>query len=152
MPVWHRHPGSSIVYKCGGGSSVSVVCRNCFWSMVSAECAFVEAPVGESTHAGVWGFDQPRRRGSSLVQFGFVQLLFVRLWSGRALMAQWKVKCQRCGPRQMRQACLLLKVHHWVGCFSVPCLWAAFEGVRSGFEFFVHGHIAVFVERPRHVL
>ena len=52
----------------------------------------------------------------------------------------------------MRQACLLLKVHHWVGCcFSVPCLWAAFEGVRSGFEFFVHGHIAVFVERPRHV-
>ena len=68
-------------------------------------------------------------------------------------MAQWKVRCQRCGPRQMRQACLLLKVHHWVGCcFSVPCLWAAFEGVRSGFEFFVHGRIAVFVERPRHVL
>ena len=67
-------------------------------------------------------------------------------------MAQWKVRCQRCGPRQMRQACLLLKVHHWVGCcFSVPCLWAAFEGVRSGFEFFVHGHIAVFVERPRRV-
>ena len=120
--------------------------------MVSAEWAIVEAPVGESAHAGVWGFDQPRRRGSSRAQFGFVQLLFVRLRSGRALMAQWKVRCQRCGPRQMRQARLLLKVHHWVGCcFSVPCLWAAFKGVRSGFEFFVHGHIAVFVERPRHV-
>ena len=61
MPVWHRHPGPSVAV----------------WSMVSAEWAFVEAPVGQSTHAGVWGFDQPRRRGSSRAQFGFVQLLSV---------------------------------------------------------------------------
>ena len=38
MPVWHRHPGPFVAV----------------WSMVSAEWAFVEAPVGENAHTGVW--------------------------------------------------------------------------------------------------
>ena len=63
-------------------------------------------------------------------------------------MAQWKVRCQRCGPRQMRQARLLLKVHHGLGISQSHVRGPRSRGVRSGFEFFVHGRIAVFVERP----
>ena len=62
------------------------------------QSAHVEAPVSESAHAGVWGFDQPRRRGSSHAQFGFVQLLFVRLWSGRALMVEGEMPTLRPAP------------------------------------------------------
>ena len=64
-------------------------------------------------------------------------------------MAQWKVRCQCCGPRQKRQARVLLKVHHGLGV-SRSMFVAAFEGACNGFEFFVHGRISVFVERPRH--
>ena len=51
----------------------------------------------------------------------------------------------------MRQARLLLKVHHGLGVSQSHVRRPRSRGVRSGFEFFVHGRIAVFVERPRHV-